>query len=102
MKGFSAGVDTDAITLSWMRAMKVDHVASTHKVWRSRCGKYRVVESVSKYGLSTVYYAQRLVHLGTADSPSDESVFAIISRHKTKAGAQKACCQHASQPRRRA
>lgn len=88
-------------TLSWMRAVKVDHIASLHKVFRSRCGQYRVVESVSKYGLSTVYYAQRRVSLGTADSPSDESVFTIISRHKTKAGAQKACCDHNRPPRRR-
>jgi hypothetical protein len=78
--------------LEWKRAKKDETELSVRRTWDSRCGLYRVQESISRYGLPTVYYALQ------KDKGTD--CFFILSRHRKRKPAEDAC-EKASHQRRR-
>ena len=63
------------MTVSFVtRAKRDETVTARRRIWRSLCGRFRVVEAVSLYGLPTVYRAEQL----------DEFGWNVISRHCKK------------------
>lgn len=69
--------------LIWKRAKKDETDCAFRRKWASRCGRYSVVESISKFNEGgTIYYALRAL---TGDG------WAIISRHRKRGPAEKAC-----------
>jgi len=71
------------------RARVEQNAAARRRIWRSRDNRYRVVESKSLYGLPTTYYA--MVYVGL-----DACQWDVISKHRKKARAVRACEQHAA------
>jgi len=70
--------------LEWKpRGKRVDTELSTWTVWATTDGRYRVVRSVSKYGLPTRHYAT----LGLRK---------ILGEHRTRLAAIRRCERHAS------
>lgn len=57
---------------------------SRRRIWPSRCGRFRVVEARSLYGLSTVFYAMERVDLPAC-------TWDILSRHRKRRPALAAC-----------
>jgi len=73
--------------LDWMRAQKDETPCAKRRTWRSRCGLYKIVESVGKLpGMGTRYYA---VNIAGGES--------IISRHSKRGPAERACQKHESE-----
>lgn len=70
--------------LDWKRARRDETMTSKRRTWESRCKRYKVQESVSKFGMPTTYFA---VHNG----PDGEE---IIKRHKKRGPAEKSCEKH--------
>lgn len=67
--------------MEWKRAVRDETALSNRRTWASRCGHYKVQESVGKFsGMLTVYYA---LFDGT-----------ILSRHQKREPAEKACQKH--------
>lgn len=70
------------IKLEWKRGKRADTDMSKRMIWASRCGRYQVMESISNYSLPTSYYAMR------------ETLSSVISTHKTRKAAERACDDH--------
>lgn len=69
--------------LEWKkRAKRVDTDTSRRRLWASTCGRYHVMEAISNYGLPKKFYA-----LGA-------TLADLISDHRTRNAAEKACEQH--------
>jgi len=66
------------------RGEEVDTPASTRRIWRSKCGRYRVTESRVPY-YAIRYDAQHL----------DGGCWDVISSHRVRHAAVKACQKHA-------
>lgn len=76
-------------SLEWMRAYRDETDVSRRRTWRSRCRRYVVQESESKYekddkGRAVVRFYAILV-----------AGQVILGRHRKKARAQKTCENHA-------
>ena len=56
-------------------------MTARRRIWRSKCGRFRVIESISLYGLPTVWYVMKI---DLYDS------WSIASRHRKKSAAFKA------------
>ena len=71
--------------LDWKKRCRKDQTMSAdRKIWETRCGKYRLIFSHIRYGegiLPDVWYALEL----------DNGYWEIISKHRKKNTAQKAC-----------
>lgn len=75
--------------LTWTKRPKTETtIAARRRIWTARGGLFRVVQSISLYGLSVRWYACRYCQ---ADRCWD-----VISRHRKKARALQAC-QRAAQ-----
>ena len=72
------------------RGEEVDTPASTRRIWRSKCGRYRVTESRIPH-LSIRYYAQVL----------DGRCWSNLSEHRKRRPAEAACARHARAATRR-
>jgi hypothetical protein len=73
-------------SLDFVRRARVQLTdCARRRIWLSRCGEYRVVESRSLFGLPTVYYAQ-IQQGGCWD---------VLSRHRKRGRAERACRAHA-------
>lgn len=64
------------------------------KIWTSRCGGYRIVESVSLFKLPTAVYAMFLSKINGLWS------WEIVSKHRSKRQAFLACRKFANQTNR--
>jgi len=69
------------------RCRKQTTITARKRIWESRCGRYRVVEAVSLYGLPTIWYAMRL----------DGTCWDIVSQHRKGDTALEACRKHAKE-----
>ena len=69
--------------------------AATLRTWRSTCGRYTVTQSISLFGLSTVYYAA----LRSAYGWSNLKANCRFPHFRTRAAAIKGCAQHCRQRR---
>jgi hypothetical protein len=72
-------------------ATKRDGEVAVYRRWRSKCKRYAVEQSKSKYGMPTLYRA--------IDAAGD-----IISVHRARSAAMRACQRHSSdatRPRRK-
>jgi len=82
--------------LIWPRRARVDvHNDHRRRIWQSRCGRFRVVESRCLLGANTYavhYYALRLEIL-----PDGRPFWAKLSDHRKKARAFAACENEAQQ-----
>ncbi len=73
--------------IAWKkRCQKVQGEVANRKIWGSKCGEYRVVFSQIRYGrgpkgIPDTYYAMKL----------DGDCWTIISKHRKKSTAMKAC-----------
>lgn len=76
-----------ATKLTWKRPRREDTDLSRHTVWESHGRNFRVVRAESKYGLPTRFVAMRRA----AFRGSEPALWRIISNHRTKAAAEKAC-----------
>ena len=72
------------IKLEWKRAKRDETECATRRTWESRCGLYKIQESVSKFGLAITYYS--LYDDGTG--------WAVIDRRQKRNAAEKACEAH--------
>lgn len=78
--------------LNWKkRAKRDDRNSFKRRVWDTKCGLYRVVESKHKY-FATRYYAMKLV-----EQLDDWPNWDIISYHRKKETAMAACEKHAEE-----
>ena len=68
------------------RARREITETSRRRVWESVCGRYRIVEAVSLFGLPTVYYAQRRV-----DLPTCTWDLLVPGRHRKRGPAEASC-----------
>ncbi len=67
--------------LDWMRAKRDETICATRRTWNSRCGLYKVVESVGKFSeMGTIYYAIRTI-----------GIEYILSKHRKRGPAEKVC-----------
>ena len=79
--------------IQWKTRCKKDvTLTSRRRHWESRCGIYKVIESVCLYGpkegpqaIPTIYYAMHRRELG----------WYILSRHRKRSAAVTACEKHA-------
>lgn len=71
------------MTLEWLRRAKCDQtLVASRKIWESHCRRYKVIHSRPLFrGLPEMFYAVRC----------DESGETIISKHRKKTPAFKAC-----------
>lgn len=76
-------------------------LTSKRRIWLTKCGRYRVVKSMSKYGLPTIYYAMEY-----RDTPESNNFagwgWDIISKHRAKSAAFVACEKQARANERQA
>lgn len=71
--------------LEWKRAKRDETDVAERRTWESRCGLYKVQESVGKLiDMGTRYYA-----MGT-----DRYGWRIISQHRKRTPAETACEKH--------
>lgn len=71
--------------LHWKRGKSDTTLVSKRMIWETKCKQYRVVKSKIIYGdLSIIYYAMI----------NNNGLWDIISKHRKKSTAQKACEQH--------
>ncbi len=76
-------VKKSKVVIEWKRAKKDETDCAFRRTWVSRCGRYSVVESISKFtDGGDIYYALRAL-------PNDG--WMIISRHRRRGPAEKAC-----------
>lgn len=69
--------------------------SSLLRTWRSKCGRYCITESVSKFGLSTVYYAALRDAYGWRNLKAMER----FPHFRKLNAARTACSRHATQRR---
>ncbi len=80
-----------SMMLQWPKKAKVEHGVTKRRIWRSKCCRYRVVHSHCEYGdkdsLADVWYAMVFDAMN--------HMWDIISRHRKRQPAFKACETHA-------
>ena len=79
---------TQAVTLDWLRAKRDETELSKRRTWESKCRRYKVQECVGKFtDMGTYFYA--------LTGPT------LISRHRKKGAAERACEKHLRTPVKR-
>lgn len=79
-----------------VRPDRRDTDAGRWRIWRTRCGRYRVAECRSHYGLPLTIYAERVQRRGDGWTH-----FEVISKHRSRRVAM-AVCQRDAKERMRA
>jgi len=69
------------------RPTRTTTLTARKRTWESLCGRYRVVEAKSLYGLPTIWYAMFRVGLSSC-------TWDIISRHRAGPAALASCRKH--------
>ena len=67
--------------LDWKRGVSDETSTSKRMTWESRCQRFRVQRSESKYGMGTVFYALM----------EDESGWKLLARKPTRNSAEATC-----------
>lgn len=74
--------------LSWRRPTTKETEVSIWRIWGSKCGRYRVVHSKSKYGYPDAFVAEKLLYNGV--KVSDQTIASTKKKDTAIAACEKA------------